>query len=139
MDCPVCNDSPMITLELDNVEIDHCFKCLGIWLDAGELEMLLDDHQKAENLLNQLKPAQKYPEKSRKCPICLKQMNKIAVISDKSEILLDKCSKNHGLWFDKGELPNILSSAGLDPGHKIQQLLSEIFAETTKTDESSPK
>jgi len=42
MDCPVCNNA-MITLELDQVEIDHCTECGGIWLDAGELETLLGD------------------------------------------------------------------------------------------------
>ena len=37
MDCPVCK-SAMITMELTEVEIDHCLDCGGIWLDAGELE-----------------------------------------------------------------------------------------------------
>ena len=37
----------MITLELEDVEIDHCLDCGGIWLDAGELELLLDEPEKA--------------------------------------------------------------------------------------------
>ena len=37
MDCPVCKQSAMITLELNEVEIDYCMQCEGIWLDAGEL------------------------------------------------------------------------------------------------------
>ena len=40
MDCPVCKNL-MITLELDEVEIDHCLDCGGIWLDSGELEQLI--------------------------------------------------------------------------------------------------
>ncbi len=40
MNCPVCKE-PMIVLELDEVEIDHCISCGGIWLDAGELELLI--------------------------------------------------------------------------------------------------
>ncbi len=36
MDCPACKKA-MITLELADVEIDHCISCGGIWLDNGEL------------------------------------------------------------------------------------------------------
>ena len=43
MDCPVCKDA-MIVMELNEVEIDHCLSCSGIWLDAGELELLLEEY-----------------------------------------------------------------------------------------------
>jgi hypothetical protein len=33
MDCPVCKNA-MITLELQDVEVDHCTMCGGIWLVA---------------------------------------------------------------------------------------------------------
>ena len=42
MQCPVCNEA-MIVLEYEQVEIDHCTSCKGIWLDAGELELLAED------------------------------------------------------------------------------------------------
>ena len=42
MECMVCQE-PMIVLELDDIEIDYCVICAGIWLDAGELELLLED------------------------------------------------------------------------------------------------
>ena len=38
MDCPNCSD-PMVVLEIEQVELDHCLSCGGVWLDAGELEM----------------------------------------------------------------------------------------------------
>jgi Zn-finger nucleic acid-binding protein len=46
MDCPVCQDA-MITLELSDVENDYCTDCGGIWLDAGELELLLGERELA--------------------------------------------------------------------------------------------
>ena len=46
MDCPVCR-SAMIVLEIEEVEIDYCTDCAGIWLDAGELEVLLEDFDQA--------------------------------------------------------------------------------------------
>ena len=42
MDCPVCKNA-MIVLELDEVEVDYCADCRGVWLDSGELELLLEE------------------------------------------------------------------------------------------------
>ena len=42
MDCPVCK-VPMVVLEWDAVEVDFCTGCRGIWLDAGEIELLYGD------------------------------------------------------------------------------------------------
>ncbi len=38
-------------LELDQIEIDHCLSCGGIWLDAGEIELLLETEQERARLL----------------------------------------------------------------------------------------
>ncbi len=128
MDCPVCS-SAMIVLELDEVEIDYCPDCGGIWLDAGELELLLSDSQQAKQLLDSFKVDSKCTEKQRKCPICLKKMQKIVVGSSAPPLLIDKCARGDGLWFDKGELQDILNRAVLDKGNKIQKLLADIFPE----------
>ncbi len=69
MDCPACKKA-MITLELADVEIDHCVSCGGIWLDSGELELLMDAPEKAKQLLNSFREDAVAAEQSRKCPIC---------------------------------------------------------------------
>ena len=127
MDCPVCKDSAMITLELDEVEIDYCTVCSGIWLDAGELEILLGEPDKAGKLLQSFKVDTDSAEKSRKCPICDKKMQKIVVGSSNPKLLIDKCSGGDGLWFDKGELNDIFERAQLDKDNKIQELLKNMF------------
>ena len=132
MDCPVCKNA-MITLELQEVEIDHCTDCGGIWLDAGELEMLLGEPEKATQLLNSFTIDSDSTEKSRKCPICLKKMRKIIVGSSKPVLLIDKCRRGDGLWFDKGELQDIFDRAQLDKDNKIQKLLADMFGQETKT------
>lgn len=126
MDCPVCKNA-MITLELEGVEIDYCIDCGGIWLDAGELELLLAEPDKAKQLLDSFKIDSVSIEKTRKCPICDKKMQKIVVGSSKPTLLLDKCRRGDGLWFDKGELQDILDRAELDKDNKIQKLLIDIF------------
>lgn len=127
MDCPVCKDSAMITLELNEVEIDYCTVCNGIWLDAGELELLLGEPEKAGQLLSSFRIDSMSTEKIRKCPICDKKMQKVIVGSAKPILLIDKCHKGDGLWFDKGELKDIFDRALLDEDNKIQKLLTDIF------------
>lgn len=119
----------MITLELENVEIDYCTDCGGIWLDAGELELLLDEPEKAKSLLDSFRIDSASTERIRKCPICYKKMQKIVVGSSKPVLLIDKCRKGDGLWFDKGELQDIFDRAELDEDNKIQKLLNDIFGQ----------
>ncbi|MEN6386218.1 MAG: zf-TFIIB domain-containing protein [Phycisphaerales bacterium] len=124
MNCPACQN-PMIVLELDMVEIDHCSQCGGIWLDSGELEQLFEDSKQAEALINSFKTRQGVAENIHQCPICLKQMEKAAA---SSEIIIDRCSKRHGLWFDKNELQTILEKSFFGRENKIMRLLSEMFS-----------
>ena len=126
MDCPVCKNA-MITLELADVEIDYCTDCGGIWLDAGELELLLGRPEKAKQLLDSFKTDSKSAERIRKCPICDKKMQKIIVGQSKPVLFIDKCRRGDGLWFDKGELQDIFDRARLDRDNKIQKLLADMF------------
>jgi Zn-finger nucleic acid-binding protein len=123
MICPVCKE-PMVVLELDQVEIDYCTSCGGIWLDSGELELLLETNEDEFN--NLFREDSGNAEKHYKCPICSKRMLKVHV-GDKKEILIDRCRNSHGIWFDKGELKSvvILSSKGKE--NKVTNLLKEMF------------
>ena len=132
MDCPVCKNA-MITLELADVEIDYCTDCSGIWLDAGELELLLGEQGKSKQLLESFKIDSKSPERARKCPICDKKMLKIIIGSTEPALLIDKCQKGDGLWFDKGELQDIMDRAKLDKDNKIQKLLADMFGHNQKS------
>ena len=126
MDCPVCKEV-MITLELDDVEIDHCVGCGGIWLDAGELEQLIGVPDQAVALLESFDVNSDNAEAPRPCPICDKKMLKVQVGEG---LLIDKCRRNDGLWFDQGELDDILNRAQLDENHKIRQLLKDMFGQS---------
>jgi len=132
MDCPVCKKAAMIVLELDEVEVDFCLDCNGIWLDSGELELLLEDEQKAAELLRSFQAAEAGDEQIRKCPICLKKMQKVQIGQANKSLLIDRCAKGHGLWFDKGELQNVLKTDSFDKEQKIQKLLENMFGEKQK-------
>jgi len=41
MKCPLC-DVDLLLAERQGVEIDYCPKCRGVWLDRGELDILIE-------------------------------------------------------------------------------------------------
>ena len=126
MNCPFCNN-PLVILELNQVEIDYCTNCHGIWLDNGELELLLQDSEEKMQLLNSFSVNKNSGEKILKCPICRKKMEKV-ICGSGNKVLLDKCIKDHGLWFNEGELEQVVEMGGLDKQDKIINLLKEMFA-----------
>jgi Zn-finger nucleic acid-binding protein len=111
MVCPVCKYD-MIVVEYRNIELDYCNSCKGVWFDSEELELLLKsqglEEPKAffDGILNSQEAAS--PEKKRNCPICGHKMKKTAIGGQPEEILIDICLDKHGLWFDGGEVTQLI-------------------------------
>lgn len=127
MDCPVCKN-PLVILELNQIEVDYCTFCKGVWLDSGELELLLEDESETQKVLNEFKEIYDYDEKEYRCPRCRKKMQKILFTkSGEKSILIDKCKNNHGLWFDEGELIDTVRLVHTKEQNKIIEFLTEIF------------
>jgi Zn-finger nucleic acid-binding protein len=109
MKCPV-DKSDMIVVEHNNIELDHCLRCSGVWFDCGELELLLETTrsqtgQSCSDLLAREKARVK--EKKRRCPICGRAMDKIWM-GKITKVLIDSCPIGDGLWFDGGELQQVI-------------------------------
>ena len=123
MICPVCNES-MLILEYQQVELDYCPNCEGSWLDTGELEILLETPTKIIDLSD-------LPESTRSqlsCPRCRKKM-RLALLPE-TEIELDVCPRDGGIWLDKGELREIAESQqSSDDLIQLRKLLNELFIE----------
>jgi Zn-finger nucleic acid-binding protein len=109
--CPVCRTGALI-VEYNNIELDYCPKCQGVWFDGGELELLLESaglgnlESYLEGMINA--PEAETREKTRKCPICRRKMKKTHVDEGKS-IIVDVCGKGDGIWFDKGEVQGLVN------------------------------
>ncbi|MBI5661168.1 MAG: zf-TFIIB domain-containing protein [Ignavibacterium album] len=116
----------MIILELNRVEIDYCPVCSGIWLDEGELELLYSIDNTESELKKLFRESSDSKEKSFKCPVCRKKMIKIRF--NNTELIIDKCPVNHGLWFNKGELEKVLSAKTNQSSQKVLSLLKEMFS-----------
>jgi len=135
MICPVCKYD-MIVVEYQNIELDYCNNCKGVWFDSGELELLLKsqglEEPKAffDGILNSQEAAS--PEKKRSCPVCGHKMKKTA-IGGQPEILIDICRDKHGLWFDGGEVAQLIRRlAGEHPSkhdsrEQVISFLEEVF------------
>lgn len=124
MHCPACKET-LVILELHGIEIDYCTQCFGIWLDAGELELMIDDETERAKLVQSLTIIRNVKEKKLRCPVCRKKMEKVK--HSQVDIIADKCVKNHGIWFDRGELEEIIKSASVQGENKFTNLLKELF------------
>lgn len=113
-------------LELAGVEIDYCPLTQGIWLDAGEMEALFEDKKAADELIASFRADPNNREKKVRCPICRKKMEKVWV---RDRELIDRCPKGHGLWFDEGELLQVLKLESGEGEGKVISLLKDMFAD----------
>lgn len=50
MKCPKCG-MDLQTLKQGTVEVDTCFNCKGVWLDAGELEQILESEARSGKVM----------------------------------------------------------------------------------------
>ena len=79
MICPACKHA-MVIVEHENIELDYCTACKGVWFDSGELELLLEaaELEDYQVFLDRIidSPEASSSEKKRKCPICNKKMKK---------------------------------------------------------------
>ena len=106
--CPVCKKA-MIILEYEQVELDYCPSCAGCWLDQGELELLLQMSDEAIDF-SDLTSASKG---KRRCPRCRKKL--LRENFPQTDIEVDICPRDGGIWLDRGELTDIAQSLGDTP------------------------
>ncbi len=135
MICPTCREV-MIVVEQDEIELDHCVNCSGVWFDSGELELMLERMglDAGALFLAQITdlPEAKSSEKKRRCPICRRKMKKTN-IGQEPKVLIDVCPKGDGLWFDGGEIRQIIeqcaakSGTELDSENRVLTFLGDTF------------
>jgi Zn-finger nucleic acid-binding protein len=134
--CPV-DKIPAIVVEYNDIELDYCTQCRGVWFDTGELELLLASaglggHEAfLESVLSSA--AADVGEKKRRCPICNLKMKK-AYIDRQDKTVVDICPDGHGIWFDGGELERLLSELAAEtPGNsEAYQKVIEHFGKTLR-------
>lgn len=124
--CPICHEA-MAVYELDGIEIDRCPACGGTWLDTGELELIAEragtEPGPVMRALSEPSSPRTLP---RRCPRCSKPLQTVKTAGE-PPLEIDRCSRRHGLWFDRGELLKLLQSAGMKESDAVAVFFQEMF------------
>jgi len=132
--CPKCQQD-MIVVEHQQIELDYCPVCEGVWFDAGELELFLETAALAspeleiENIIGL--PEIKAGAGKRKCPICRQSMKEVSI--GMPSIDIDVCRRGDGLWFDGGEVNQLILQLAKEPANtggsqqRIITFLGDVF------------
>ena len=110
-------------VEYQDVEIDLCPTCNGVWFDQGELELLLGSDAAIDS------KAARTDEHLRQCPLCPQKMDKVN-IGPGRRVLIDTCPDGCGLWFDGNELSELtqdLNDEGWQVRPEVREFLSGMF------------
>jgi Zn-finger nucleic acid-binding protein len=136
MICPRCRQD-MVVVEYNQIEIYYCTNCKGVWFDSGEIDLLLQSVKvncpelEVKNMANL--PESRSLEKSRKCPICGQDLKEVAI--GQPSVKIDVCRRQDGLWFDGGELREILKQSAENSAAKAcsEQLVFGFLGEAFKS------
>ena len=142
MDCPKCiGKLGKITISLneayksgkikgkgvtEELELDQCFVCKGVWFDSGELDKYMNEGVTVIDsppIDSQIKNDQ--DKKIGKCPRCGVDMIKKEAPKD-SSVTIDFCQQCNGVWLDNTEIDR-LEKANLGIVGKIMLTLGRLF------------
>jgi len=120
MNCPICK-KPLQSVLFNNVEVDYCPICLGLWFDEQELRYAKDE--KDENLnwldVDLWKDESKFKVSKgiRICPHC--RVPLYEVYYGNSRVAVDVCNLCHGIWLDRAEFKKIMDSLSREADNEI--------------------
>src|SRR5687767_10281122 len=127
MQCPVCK-VPLIAVEREQVEVDYCISCRGLWFDSGELDLLAEKLGVSIDTGSLFGQPATTGEKPRSCPRCAKRMEKNEMASARG-VIVDRCPQNEGIWFDSRELGSLLDrvTETYEAPRPVTSFLGEMF------------
>lgn len=150
--CPRCEQqltAVLLGLGAEQVEIDRCLKCHGLFFDPGEVEQILDrleqraediDHQQLLGLIEKETPTGDFETVTYvPCPDCRQLMHRRS-FGQRAGVIIDSC-REHGIWLDGGELRRLIrwTQAGGRRHHRVNaDEKARIEANLQKTPASLP-
>lgn len=109
MDCPKCS-AGMELVSYDQIKVDRCTSCGGLWFQPEELRALRDDIWMADYIIDSGdKKAGKLANQTKdiNCPQCGKQMLQESD-SQQAHISYESCPDQHGIFLDAGEFTDLV-------------------------------
>lgn len=109
MKCPCCNVE-LKSKMIQDIEVDECNDCKGIWFEDDELRKAKDSTDKDLNWIDFeiWKHKDKFKVSSRNvaCPQCNQTL--VAIDYADTGVEIDYCPNCKGTWLDKGEFKKII-------------------------------
>ncbi|KKU86343.1 MAG: hypothetical protein A2667_00115 [Candidatus Wildermuthbacteria bacterium RIFCSPHIGHO2_01_FULL_47_27] len=127
MFCPFCKKIELEKAIFNNVEVDYCPSCLGVWFEEEELRWAKDARD--ENLkwldmdLWEKEKDFKISRGQKLCPDC--RLPLYEVVYGESQVKVDLCSICRGVWLDKGEFQKIIEYLKERAGAEVMQRFSK--------------
>lgn len=119
MQCPKCNN-PMEIQTIENVEIDVCSNCAGVWFDQDELRKAKDQAEPDANWMDfeiwKHEDRFKFSQRPVKCPKC--NVDMVIINYDDTDVEIDYCPQCRGTWLDEGEFNKIIDALDSELAHK---------------------
>jgi Zn-finger nucleic acid-binding protein len=100
----------------DQIKVDRCVNCKGLWFQPEELLALRNDIWMADYVLDQgdVKVGKKYNQiVAIHCPECEADM-KQEFDSEQPHIIYESCPNGHGTYLDAGEFTDIVKKTFWD-------------------------
>lgn len=109
MKCPKCKSATLSDFKIDDVTVDRCASCEGIWFDADELVQLLAEDAAQVAALRRGSMHEVLDEKRGVCPRDDGELLRVYSAIDKS-VILDACPECRGIWLDGGEFDKMFAA-----------------------------
>jgi Zn-finger nucleic acid-binding protein len=134
--CPNDGETTLVAETLDRVAVHDCPQCAGVWFVRDELRRAKDNADEwirwiDDDLFAAATAASEATTK--KCAECGEPMR--SVVYPHSDVRIEVCVTDHGVWLDKGEfdkivkeldqLTNVMSVSEYE--HATAEQLKEIF------------
>ena len=108
MRCPKCR-ADMQQIMIDDIEVDRCSVCHGLWFDDGELSRLRNKEAAEVLDIGDIKIGKKQNEiEHYRCPRCAGPMHRM-VDPHQTHIWFEQCGSCRGSFFDAGELTDLVT------------------------------
>jgi Zn-finger nucleic acid-binding protein len=111
VNCPKCKNTALSDFKIDDVTVDRCLACEGIWFDADELVQLLAQEAARVASLRRGGAQEQLDGKKGICPRDGGELLRAYSAVDRG-VIIDACPECRGIWLDGGEFEKLFAARG---------------------------
>lgn len=120
MKCVKC-DGALVPVRVDDVDVDQCDRCGGVWFDAHEMERVIG-RGRADALARRGVHRPGDDARRGHCPRCRGDGYLVQVATQDARFHVDTCAICGGKWLDGGEID------ALDrPATRLRRLIRRVL------------